>query len=517
MNALRYLLLILTLSFMFNCTEKPVAGNSLETENSIAMQAINLNGKPIANARVLVRPAWFVADSTTALADSTLCIRNLTTDKDGWVEVQGLPEGNYIMEIRSDSVRGFADFAHFDTTTAIKLPKLTLLSTGALTGRIPLPASVKKAWVQIYGLDYGIETDSSGVFRFDSLPAGVVRIRAITEGQTTILAEDLTEIHASRVVDMETVSLPAIGTEDPATWQYEKFISLDSLISDWMLPLFDSTVVTIRLNKDNFDFTQPASDGSDLRVENIYGENLSFERARWDTRTAQAVIRVRVTKKLVNALSYLVLRWGHENAIDRAISDIWNGIPDSVQLLLNSVPVADFENASNLTGFPEPITANPWYTASSDSVVVSPTDDEDFTSALEDASAGRAGTAVHISYVQSGSGWALMGTTLNGYKNLATLDSIVFWARGNGKFSVAFDKLKTKTEGKAWAHMNLDSVWTRYSVATSDLLKADDIGGNIGWDAVKDSVSNLTFLSSTGTDFWLDDIRLHGIDRDDLK
>jgi hypothetical protein len=124
-----------------------------------------------------------------------------------------------------------------------------------------------------------------------------VRIRAITEGQTTILAEDLTEIHASRVVDMETVSLPAIGTEDPATWQYEKFISLDSLISDWMLPLFDSTVVTIRLNKDNFDFTQPASDGSDLRVENIYGENLSFERARWDTRTAQAVIRVRVTKK----------------------------------------------------------------------------------------------------------------------------------------------------------------------------------------------------------------------------
>jgi hypothetical protein len=40
MNALRYLLLILTLSFMFNCTEKPVAGNSLETENSIAMQAI---------------------------------------------------------------------------------------------------------------------------------------------------------------------------------------------------------------------------------------------------------------------------------------------------------------------------------------------------------------------------------------------------------------------------------------------------------------------------------------------
>ena len=516
MNLFRCLLFGFALFCLVSCTE-PVAGNSMETENSISVQAVNYAGGPMSNAKVLVRPAWFVADSSTTLADTNAFIRNETTDQYGWVEIKGLPQGKYTVEIRSNSLSVFATVDHRDTAVAEVFSELVLSPTGTLKGQIALSTDAKKAWVQIYGLDYVVATDSTGAFCFEALPSGVVRIRSIAEGYSSILAEDLSDVYASRIVDMGVIGLPAIGTEDPATWQYAKSFPLDSLVSDWMLPLYDSTIVTIRLNENNFNFSEAASDGLDLRVENENGEHLPYERVRWDSDPKRAVIRVRVSETLVSGPSFLVLRWGHTNAIDRAVNNVWVGIPDSVRRVLNSVWVDDFEDGDTATGFPDPIPACHWYISNSDSVTVSPTSEEGFAKTLETDTAGRGGIVAHLSYVSKGLGWALLGTTLGGYKSLATLDSIVFWARGNGIISLAFDKLKTPTEGKAWAHLSLDSTWTRYTVKPTNLLDADSIGGNIGWDAVKDSVSNITFLGNSGTDFWIDDIHLYGVDRDDLK
>lgn len=516
MNLFRYLLFVFALFCMVSCSE-PMAGNSMETENSISVQAVNYAGGAMSNAKVLVRPAWFVADSSVTLADTNAFIRNETTDKYGWVEIKGLPEGQYIVEIRSDSLSAFAGIDHRDTTVEETFSELVLGLTGTLKGQIALPTDSKKAWVQIYGLDYVVDTDSTGTFCFEALPSGVVRVRSIAEGYGSILAEDLSDVYASRIVNMGVIGLPPIGTEDPATWQYTRSLPVDSLVSDWMLPLYDSTVVTIRLNENNFNFSEAATDGLDLRVENESGEYLQYERVRWDSDSERAVIRVRVNETLVKDASPLVLRWGHANAIDRAASNVWVGIPNSVRGILNSVWVDDFEDSNDVTGFPDPIPTCHWYISNSDSVTVSPTNEEGFTKALETDTTGRGGIVAHLSYVSKGLGWALIGTTLGGHKSLATLDSVVFWARGNGTLSPAFDKLETATEGKAWTHLTLDSVWTRYSVRPTNLLDVDGVGGNIGWDAVKDSVSNITFLGSNGTDFWIDDVHLYGVDRDDLK
>jgi len=498
----------------------PVAGNSMETENSVAFRTIDARGEPIANARVRVRPTWFVADSA-AETDTNEFIRNATTDKDGRVKIEGLPAGRFVVEFNGDSLKAVADFAHYDTTEAQELEAAELKPTGTLSGQITLPDNAKNAWVQVYGLDYKVATDSKGAFRLDSLPAGVLRFRAIAYRHTAILGEDLAEVYPARVTDMGTVTLPSVGSEDPSTWKYAQIHYVDSLVSDWMLPLYDSTVITLRLNADNFDFAHAATDGSDIRVQDIYGENLAFARVRYEADLKRAVLRIRIPKTFLGET--LILRYGHANAIDRSVNDIWEGIPDSMRFKLSSVTVTDFE--SNTTGnnrvyFPAPIDTSYWfiaaYPAKSDSSVSKIT--------YENADSGRTGTCAHFTYTHIGNAWSLMGVSFrHGTKSLATLDSIVFWARGTGKISLSFDKNVIDTtdssysQTKSWLTFAITAGWTRYAIKPTDLLAADNIGGNVGWKAIKDSITNISFFGSGGAGFYLDDITLYGVDRNDLK
>ena len=146
--------------------------------------------------------------------------------------------------------------------------------------------------------------------------------------------------------------------------------------------------------------------------------------------------------------------------------------------------------------------------------------------------AGRKGMSAHFVYQNdSNANWALMGRALSGMKDLSDLDSVVFWARaGLGDsaqwISLSFDVLLDSAaldstgyeNGKAWVHMELDSVWTRYVVTPEDLMEPDEhnTGGNIGWDKVKEHVTNLNFFGggvTTGTPYemWVDDITIYGV------
>jgi hypothetical protein len=111
-----------------------------------------------------------------------------------------------------------------------------------------------------------------------------------------------------------------------------------------------------------------------------------------------------------------------------------------------------------------------------------------------------------------------MGVDLGGHRSLRSLDSLVFWARGTGVVLPAFDNLDSGSGGKAWTRIVLDSTaWTRVRIRPQDLDTADNVAGNVGWLSVRDRVGYLTFLVAGGHDLYLDDIRLYGIDRDDLK
>ena len=118
--------------------------------------------------------------------------------------------------------------------------------------------------------------------------------------------------------------------------------------------------------------------------------------------------------------------------------------------------------------------------------------------------------------------WALMGRYLGGAIDMNDLDSIVFWAKGSVKnyISFSFDIIESDTtadikSGKSWMHIELTEDWARYTVTPSSLLAVDsnNTGGNIGWDAVKDHVTNISIFGGSGGEFWIDDIEVFGYEK----
>lgn len=291
-------------------------------------------------------------------------------------------------------------------------------------------------------------------------------------------------------------------------------ILVDSILPVWNHPYWFPTVATLRLDSNNFDFSGTDSAGRDLAVLSEKGDSIPFDVVEWDKPARQGRLHVRIEKPLLVPGAKFVLHWFqpvHKRSDPVAV---WREIPDSQRLFIGSVLVDDFEGPTMRSRLPD---STSWYKSLSDSFVT--VSDPVHVA----AGGGRKGTALRLAYKTPANTykWALTGLALgsNGQpRNLRSLDSIVFWAKGSGTLSVAFDRLAPhKPEGKAWIHMELDTGWTRIRIQPSDLLGPDKLGENIGWDAVRDRVTNLTFLVSGGTNMYLDDIRLHGVDAEDLK
>lgn len=142
----------------------------------------------------------------------------------------------------------------------------------------------------------------------------------------------------------------------------------------------------------------------------------------------------------------------------------------------------------------------------------------------------RDGLVAHFEYQNdSNYNWVLMGHAFKQASDLTDLDSVVFWARAGLAdstqwISLSFDVLMDSVDlekygyenGKAWVHMNVDTAWHRYVVTPEDLIETDSLknGGNIGWDAVKDHVTNLNFFGGGQGgpfDLWIDDIYIYGV------
>jgi len=283
-------------------------------------------------------------------------------------------------------------------------------------------------------------------------------------------------------------------------------IPVDSLVASWNRPVNGVTVATIRLDSSNFDFSRSSSTGLDLSVERTDGHLLPFEIVHWDSAAARARLHVRLDSSLLAGRQRIVLRWGLARVARTDPAAVWTAISDTQRQEVNSVLIDDFEHGTLSSLLPN---SNSWYVIESDSVpvVTVPT--------LVPASLGRAGTAAHFTYVKP---YSLMGLALGGHRSLRSLDSMVLWARGTGVLLPAFDNLDSGTGGKAWTHVALDSLaWTRIRIRPQDLDTADNQAGNVGWISIRDRVSYLTFLVAAGTEVYLDDIRLYGIDRDDLK
>ncbi|QQS06893.1 MAG: hypothetical protein IPK50_08345 [Fibrobacterota bacterium] len=287
-------------------------------------------------------------------------------------------------------------------------------------------------------------------------------------------------------------------------------ISVDSLYRGWTPYPFYPTVATLRLDSTNCDFVGTDTSGRNVTVERLDGRQIPFEHVFWDRASARGRLRVRLDTDLLQHGSRFRLRWGSEVVGKSDPKAVWDSIPEGYKLFLNSYLVDDFESGKLMSQLPDTST---WHSGAGEGATAT-------AAKLALAGRGRDGYALTFTYSADAitGKYSYITLALNQRPiSLRSLDSIVVWTRGSGRLSIALDRPDSTRGPKAWIRMNLDTTWKRIRVKPQEFLPPDNVGGNIGWLRIRDSITHLTFLVEGGSQLWIDDVRLHGIDANDLR
>lgn len=391
-----FLLLVLSACFFFcACSDKDVAGiSSVETQNAFLIRVVHNDSLPAVNAVARVRSADFVRNIAEDSAE-TQFFREYRTDSLGCIRIDSLAVDTAMIEIidKGDGVIRKIHAAEVQDGDSVQF---VLEKTGSLRGKVYLPEGVDYAWVQVYGIDRLVKTDSRGFYEMDSLaPYGEYSLQVV-------IGDTVVQQSAEVKVGGETLS-------------------------------------------------------------NVF----AFE-------------------------------------------------PDTVKILDFEMGKADFileEFNLHATGY---------LMVTDTSVVTVPSVDDDVSKAVENAGAGREGKALHWKSSAGFGVWSIFGIWICTEKSpcdLTKLDSVVYYVRGTGHYSFAFEALgKTNVEGKA---LNQDTLltkdeWKRVCVKPSDFIGPDSSWGNFGWDAVKKTVTTISILAYDEAEIWIDDITLYGIKPSDF-
>ncbi len=508
----------LAILIVFACSNRDVAGggSSVETDNSLTIQALNKDGTPSAGAVARIRPLWYVAgaDSDTLFKGRSY---NPVADSQGMFRMDSIPEERYMLELIGSEGRSFVEINLRDTANKNQTKQVRLSPIGKVVGATKIPDGSEFAVVQIYGFEHYAITDSQGNFSMDSLPSGILHFRTILQTGGSVLAEDLVKIDSNRTSNVGVMPDATIYSENAQTWMYSKLISVDSLISDWMLPITSPTVGFLRLDSTSFDFSQVMGDGRDLRFFDLSGDRVSFEIAEWDSLNQRAQIRVRIESVLPG--QSILMSWGRPGAIQPPSVDIWEGMSDSLVLELYSLDIDDFEDGDMRSNMKLPVPPHGWYIVPQDtSVVFSPLPDDSLINGLQPSGAGKSGTSFHVTSSAVSWKWTLFGMVMGVEpKNFTAMDSIVYWVRGNGNYQFVLESLAESFPGKVVYADTLDSIWTRERIIPEDFGLGKEGNGQVDWPLLRATITNLTIFAMGNCDIWIDDIRIYGLNRDDLK
>ena len=395
MKKLFLLLVLLACFILCACSDKDVAGiSSVETQNAFLIRVVHADSLPAVNAVARVRSADFVRNIAGESAETPF-FREYRTDSLGCIRIDSLVVDTAMIEIidKGDGVIRKIHAAEVQDGDSVQF---VLEKTGSLRGKVYLPEGVDYAWVQVYGIDRLVKTDSRGFYELDSLAP------YDEYGLQVVIGDTVVQQSAEVKVGGETSS-------------------------------------------------------------NVY----AFE-------------------------------------------------PDSVKVLDFEMGKADFvleEFNLHATGY---------LMVTDTSVVTVPSVDEDVSKAVENAGAGRDGKALHWKSSAGFGVWSIFGIWICTEKSpcdLTELDSVVYYVRGTGHYSFAFEALgKTNVEGKTLTDDTLDvaNEWKRVCVKPSDFIGPDSSWGNFGWDAVKKTVTTISILAYDEAEIWIDDITLYGIKPSDF-
>lgn len=199
------------------CSDKEVAGiSTVETENAFLIQIVREDSKPAVGVVARMRSVDFVRDIEDD-SSKAIFFEEFTTDSLGQIHIDSLSVNEAMIEIVDAGEGLFTKISAEDIQEGDSV-QYALEKTGSLRGKVYLPDSVDYAWVQVYGTDRLVKTDSEGFYEMDSLPPYEYDMRVIigdsvVEQSTKIDAgEDVSanvrtfEPDSVKVLDFESAS-----------------------------------------------------------------------------------------------------------------------------------------------------------------------------------------------------------------------------------------------------------------------------------------------------------------------
>ena len=199
------------------CSDKEVAGiSTVETENAFLIQIVREDSKPAVGVVARMRSVDFVRD-TEDDSSKAIFFEEFKTDSLGQIHIDSLAVDVATIEIVDAGEGLFTKISAKDIQEGDSV-QYALEKTGSLRGKVYLPDSVDYAWVQVYGTDRLVKTDSEGFYEMDSLPPYEYDMRVIigdsvVEQSTKIDAgEDVSanvrtfEPDSVKVLDFESAS-----------------------------------------------------------------------------------------------------------------------------------------------------------------------------------------------------------------------------------------------------------------------------------------------------------------------
>lgn len=292
--------------------------------------------------------------------------------------------------------------------------------------------------------------------------------------------------------------------------------SVDSIALDLVRPDTGAYPLLVRLDSADLDHSKTLFGGADLQVALDNGVNVPFTVREWDRSQRQGSLWARIPRDQLGRHRLLKVSYGDE--VYRNLSNpaaTWEGVSRNLKSRLTSVVLADFEQDTLVALLP--CNCNRWYTGiAPGSTMLLPAMGKPIESAIVADPLGKRTWVLHISYTAGANNWALAGTRLGTrFHRLGMLDSITLRARGKGVLRVALEDGRDSLGfAKAWAPVQLDSLWKRVVIKPSDFDAPDQ--WNTGWQSVKDRINTFSVFGQQGTDFWVDDIVFHGVGPQDL-
>ena len=548
---MKKLLLLMPIALLgWFCSSAPdeyTKGPGSETTNGLAL----IDGKPASYASVALRKVDFRASE--AAEENALVVADGYADEKGAFEVKIPAEGKYRLTVVHPDGVAFSKVVSrddFDESNDKSSPDtVKLLATALMAGVVDVPEGNSNVWVGVLGTDVLVKTDSNGWFAFPALPANdSLQLYFVDADYEKNLGEESVYLkpRESALKDYRTpdpdegkvVVLQKNGS--PAAYATVALRAADAKAEKFAVQnaMVDSDIRT----DENGKFAMEWPEKGDYRLT-VVSDGFAFSKV-FDAEdlpdldtiwiSATASVSSKVTLRTVDEFLWVGV-YGLDVLVKT--NDVGAYVLPSVPAG-DSLPIyfvtADSLNSlyaewntvaeSNSTQFLNPVKVlqdfenggEGWY-LNTDSLKKG-TEIKPANSVKEGIvyDSTRKSKVFHGTYKLANDdyAWALVGTAFEYNMMFSEIDSVVFYAKGNGNIRLSLENyidpsknLKAATE---WIPLSKD--WQRISVNPAELCvgAATTESCFTSWSGVKSWVKQFHIFVQDGSEFYIDDVTLYG-------